>query len=588
MSSILELAAEEFYLDVSRTAFLERTDSRLKELVQNKLVRTNRFRELLLGNKAIGKTAMLKFIRDYAVRERFPKLLTIYRSFDACNKGLSTLIAEAYKDVYSGAEYAESRNTIDLIIQNQEVDVMIENLEKFLVNHDVYVLLLLDEFQFVYSKEYCVGGVIVRELSVLAGTDMGRFHCIVSGSSSCLRLLAFNKYNAVDVPKVLEDYPSFKDRIDLNSTKLQPHWLLPLHKPEDFRALLVKKSTDILDEATITNKYLNSGGRPGLVSTETLPYSLTGKHSTLGDTIENRILRAIMKCSSSTNDSTQISDSASIEVLHSLLGEVSITMLNRQLSEEEYVIAPNALLANLYNMADQGLILFRSEFDMRYVSFANIGVYFELIASGTEINWKEAAALKMPTGIFAGLAEDVALRVLRKNSTMWLPGVRVTNPELSTRLNFPKDKKSSIRSPHHHDYDILTSSPAVVVNKIHKEVYDASKDTMGADAILLHAPDPSDLLSVNLVRVQLKLGQKVLEEEEFRLIATGMVNRSGPVSKCLLDAGYTVLNTTNILVATRFAKNLKEYENFRYVGPVELTEVWPPEVKALGKPYGRK
>ena len=135
----------------------------------------------------------------------------------------------------------------------------------------------------------------------------------------------------------------------------------------------------------------------------------------------------------------------------------------------------------------------------------------------------------------------------------------------------------STRSPHPHDLDIFSSEPSDIINRMHKEVYDSTKDAMDAYAILLHVVDSGNPRSINLVRVQLKLGQNKLTAAEVKDIAQGMITRAGPVMRCLAEAGYVLRTTTNILVTTRqpVEDKVEAYPDFKVFGPKELAAVWP-------------
>lgn len=82
----LRIFASEFgvFLDSSRGEFCDRMDEILRNLMANKLKHRNRFRELLLGVKAVGKSYLLKAVHDY-VTLYYPAVLVIRESFDACD-----------------------------------------------------------------------------------------------------------------------------------------------------------------------------------------------------------------------------------------------------------------------------------------------------------------------------------------------------------------------------------------------------------------------------------------------------------------------------------------------------------------------
>jgi hypothetical protein len=84
-------------------------------------------------------------------------------------------------------------------------------MELFLKDHDIFLVLLLDDFHCVYSAEESKGKPVIAELFHLLDKNMGRIHCIVCGSSSILRHLAFSKNRGH-----LSEHPSYGN-IDLNT-----------------------------------------------------------------------------------------------------------------------------------------------------------------------------------------------------------------------------------------------------------------------------------------------------------------------------------------------------------------------------------
>ena len=83
-----------FYLDQSRTNFLENHYRLLLELKNGKLKGRNRFRELLLGVKAVGKTALVQILRDFT-KSHMKDIIVVFASFDAEVRAPTVLILNA-------------------------------------------------------------------------------------------------------------------------------------------------------------------------------------------------------------------------------------------------------------------------------------------------------------------------------------------------------------------------------------------------------------------------------------------------------------------------------------------------------------
>ena len=68
------------YLDQSRLEFLEKHWQLIKDLVEGKLLNRNRFRELLLGSKGLGKSSLLKILRSFT-SQVYPKVIVVWIEF---------------------------------------------------------------------------------------------------------------------------------------------------------------------------------------------------------------------------------------------------------------------------------------------------------------------------------------------------------------------------------------------------------------------------------------------------------------------------------------------------------------------------
>jgi hypothetical protein len=55
------------FLDESRKMFLKKHATLIEDLMNNRSKYWNRFRQLLLGTKAIGKTSILKVLKEFEI-----------------------------------------------------------------------------------------------------------------------------------------------------------------------------------------------------------------------------------------------------------------------------------------------------------------------------------------------------------------------------------------------------------------------------------------------------------------------------------------------------------------------------------------
>lgn len=282
------------FLDDSRKSFLESQQTTIEELVDGKLIGRNRFRVLLLAVKSVGKTEICKLIQSY-LKERHTNVVAVYIPYDSCSKLISDRICD---QIYTQKGIRKSK--LNTILSTEEISDRIDLLEDLLEQQNLRVVLIIDEFQFVYSKTVEIGVKIIREKSTISGSTRGNIHCIVTGSSSNLRSLAFAK-----LPREEENkYPSYVDRIDLNCTKLRPKCIFPIVKAEDFEQLL-----NLRDE-NIALRYFCSGGRPGLaleatvVNVHDIRYNLTAKHLLNDESPQGVVLKEIFDSIESMNPVT--------------------------------------------------------------------------------------------------------------------------------------------------------------------------------------------------------------------------------------------------------------------------------------------
>lgn len=216
INELIEYAGRVIHLDDQRIEFLQRHHGIVSQLLRNELVGKNRFRELFLGSKGVGKTSLLQVLAEYTI-ETCPQVLVVLIRYHIDTSGiLETVLARI------GEKYPSLHNEFSAV-KGFLLSEEIANFERLLQRYNLKFLLLVDEFQFVYKQPRGIGTQIIREIAALSDSCLGVNHIILSGSSTDLPKLAFATLTVDEKTQ----YPSFEG-IDLNSTKLRPHWIFPI------------------------------------------------------------------------------------------------------------------------------------------------------------------------------------------------------------------------------------------------------------------------------------------------------------------------------------------------------------------------
>jgi hypothetical protein len=411
--TLVEFAQKQkLFLDQSRKEFLDRHELLIDHLVKGKLRGRNRFRELLLGVKSVGKSELCKILNSY-MKEMYPQVVTVYISYDSSDTQLSIRICQEIAAVQKHVCQSEIREILSLT----EAQQRIEKLELFLEANDIRLFLLVDEFHFVYNKPANIGEEIVKEMSVISGTSLGYIHCILTGSSSCLRALAFANLE----PEKEAQYRSYDRKVDLNSTKLQPKWIFPIVKAKNFCKLLEIRGIEV--DGHVAKRFFCSGGRPGLAieppNYHDIPYSLGAKYLYSENSPRVIVLQSIFDCIDSFKaDAADDEDDDEITSLERDLTLIPDSVLWRRVLEKTDDIDAQSFEQILFRLADDGVIIFRQVAHMRHISISCNYVYYQLRQSrkSSSLTWKEYAALKMPSGYFHDIAEEVAFRFIKAKS----------------------------------------------------------------------------------------------------------------------------------------------------------------------------
>lgn len=351
--------------------------------------------------------------------------------------------------------------------------------------------------------------------------------------------------------------------------------------------------------------FLCSGGRPGLIKytdINNIPYPLTLKTYGSDNSIESIILKSLTDWSSNTTDNIDLNYSSELKNLCDILCPIPAFTLEQKVKEkiektqifnyEEYERA-------LYNLQDEGYIVSKSCSTTNNYCLSGPYLYFQLkYLNQKSLSWRELAALKMPEGIFHIIAEDTALKIIRKNWRNLFP--EFTIDEIAGGIFDLLPISNSLEQVY-----TLDSNLNSFANMLHKELNN-NKDHNEADFILFHAtPNMIENNEVDLIRVQLKLGgskhNKKIKFTDFQSIRKKMITRGNKFYNALINKGFSVKLYYNILLTTKFCETEKdiknnrileyneEYESIKSIFIVkDCTEsyvLWPDEVLSLGIPY---
>lgn len=578
------LAAQEMYLDGSRQNFLRRHYENLENLMNGELKGRNRFRELLLGTKACGKTTIMRFIEKYAAT-RYQNLVVVFIKVEAREPGSAIMeILKIIKKKYP-AHYEDCATCL----QEEKVYERTNALETALLKSGLRVLLLIDEFQFVYIAVDGKGTTMVEEIANLSDTKLGAIHIIVSGSSSTLRKLAFCKMKGLNK----SEYPSFTGT-DLNSTKLQPSWIYPLRIKEDVDRFFVQFPPKCLanDENPHRNieQFILSGGRPGLLREDQLRNTIFSvKLGSKKNLTTEKVLSSIYQCVESfTNaDSWDGANSMSGEYdsIYDALTQVPFATVLHTYRERFGEMEEADFEMICFDLADAGYIIYTE----RDLGFSCLTVYFTVKSStASTLTWKEAAALKFPHGLFENLAEEVALRILRENHEK-IHGLGLGNliAKTPSTLLFGNAKKTPPAISGLVDFS--TADHGHIFGYLHKELYD-NKDNAGSDAIFLSLIKGSK--KCNVVRIQIKLKKGEIGVAGVNGLKIDMATRGKKVIDCINER-YTVAKWSNILFTTQLLSDAEDSDlaaedngvHFCVFSRKSLATFWPEDVQMLGEPY---
>ena len=239
---------KDLVLDSSRTEFAKLVATTLHSLLRGGLVGKNRYCQLLLGRKMVGKTTLLESLQ--AAAKTLDQRLRV-----------SMFVSGHHA---AGSPVNLIRSAMGLPVRNdsrtptERVADLCEEMEE----RGLYAFVVFDELQDVFLSSDPGAKQFIFELSSIGESKKGRIFCVLTGSSSALPQLCFAKL----APALRPSYPAYTG-IDMNSIKFQPFYIAPFLEPADFQRLVAHYSPAATeDEAFLSEVFVRTGGCPGLVS----------------------------------------------------------------------------------------------------------------------------------------------------------------------------------------------------------------------------------------------------------------------------------------------------------------------------------
>ena len=474
---------------------------------------------------------------------------------------------------------------------------------------DKYIFLVVDEFQFAYTAQCKSNGrAIISEISAIGGTSKGRIHCIISGSSSVLRKLAFAKLEK----KAEGDYPNYAG-LDLNSTKFCAKSIYPFLEQETFTKVVAVHSNGDQKTSSINHGdlFIRTGGNPGLLADVLIDIednrkvdnfsSSLNKSSIQKEGAEMELLQTIFSCLRNTQQ-RDIEHEPELLNLTQWTRLIPYEVVLQTLTDEH---KSQPLSSTLYNLADNNVIRYQ---DGRpsLIGLASPTIYLQLFQLSTPLRGKiqlwDLYSLTFPNGCVSQsmAAERTAMKCLAASSSKWLK-LSLDDDHNVYELYLPSEDPNNGRTHTttsvHYDYSIPPGSdPDDFKLRICKELYfrggsySRGRDAFGADAVILECRDGESWIAH---RLQIKLGTLQLKEEHIQEIANNIKRNQKNVLEAYKCAGIVLAAQLFYLVTTRpyqpqtMTDVIQQYGiDLRIINAKELTtSVWTEEIKSLGKPY---
>jgi hypothetical protein len=584
IQQVVDGISDACHLDQSRRRFVEQSTRTVWQLVNGKL-QGNRFRALLLGRKAVGKTYLLHHLHK-VLGERFPQLLCVKLSYESGDGRLPT------ERIAMALEELEWYNTHVRHLQFAEDRVQM--LEDLIARRHRYVFLSVDEMQNVYKASCALGTQVVAEIGVIGGSA-GRIHSVITGSSEHLRTLCFAKHQPND-----SKYPNYQG-LDLNSTKYQPYWIYPFLEQDDFTEVARRYCNAAgvaYDEDLVADWYLASSGYPGLLreavsEPDVQPYSTGSKGIGRDNSLQSKILQAIFRQISilpGTLDSSKFEAYACTTRLVSFSTIQLSPLLCDDGAPDRQAAGPDVLHA-VYRLADKGIVRFEDGQRERLIGLGSPLIFAELAAMANDITPMEALSLLYPDEANTDIAERVVLRLVAKNAAS-LFGFRAVHegPILDLCLS---SKCSLDRCQNPRAICLHNVKAGDLLLRMLQEPRGRESDR--ANGLIALATETH---SVTLHRIHVKLGRAkcTLTRDDLNRVRQIFVDTERLLTEAFERRGYQrvvqrfyFLTTCNVAAAEIAAFN-ESYPSVEVFARKYLQQAsfWPDSIQALGSPYSKQ
>ena len=247
------------------------------------------------------------------------------------------------------------------------------------------------------------------------------------------------------------------------------------------------------------------------------------------------------------------------------------------------------MLPLIYDLSDSGHLRFIDNQFNQLIGLGSPLIYLQLANKNSKsvFTMDEIFALKNPSGLYSNIAENVVLRILAQNSNIFnISGFIMTDKNVEKIIlkeNYTNIKTYADEIYACHNLDTIT-------NKLFKECFMSStnqmvKDALGINGLLLQ----SDANSLIAHRIQIKLGQHVIQDKDGTAIIENWNKQKKIFEDCFIAANKQISSCINYLVTTRSiepnARKKLEEESWIILDQINLSKIWPDVIKQLGKPY---
>jgi hypothetical protein len=326
-------------------------------------------------------------------------------------------------------------------------------------------------------------------------------------------------------------------------------------------------------------------------------YSVSMKHfQNESARMKLKILETVFQCTSVFIDKTCIS------TIEDLLDEPSISTFKTWTKTFNYSCfletfnqdntdenISEELLPLIYDLSDSGHLRFIDNQFNQLIGLGSPLIYLQLANKNSKsvFTMDEIFALKNPSGLYSNIAENVVLRILAQNSNIFnISGFIMTDKNVEKIIlkeNYTNIKTYADEIYACHNLDTIT-------NKLFKECFMSStnqmvKDALGINGLLLQ----SDANSLIAHRIQIKLGQHVIQDKDGTAIIENWNKQKKIFEDCFIVANKQISSCINYLVTTRSiepnARKKLEEESWIILDQINLSKIWPDVIKQLGKPY---